>query len=88
MIKRKIFIFSLFTPLLFSGEISVSISEELVNDYLALIGDHEIPKGKRGNQAIWTINEPHVSFQEGSAEFLATVLYKKGKINTNQTNWV
>jgi lysyl-tRNA synthetase class II len=81
MIERKIFIFSLFTSLLFSGEISVSISEELVNDYLELIGDHEIPKGKKGDQATWTINEPHVRFQEGSAEFLAIVLYKKGKIN-------
>ena len=85
MIKRKIFIFSFFTSLLFSGEISVSISENLVNDYLKLIGDHEIPKGKNNEQALWSINKPHVKFQEGSAEFFATVSYKKGKTNIKKT---
>ena len=46
MINRLFIIFSLLASSVFSGEISVSISEELVNDYLRLIGDHQIPKGK------------------------------------------
>ena len=85
MIKGNLVIFSLLTSFILAGEISVSISEELVNDYLGLIGDHQIPKGKIGDQATWAINEPRVRFQEGSAEFLATVLYKKDKINIKKT---
>ena len=38
MINRLFIIFSLLASSVFSGEISVSISEELVNDYLRLIG--------------------------------------------------
>ena len=81
MINRCILIFLLLTSLIYPGEISVSISEELVNDYLDLIGSHQIPKGKKGDQAIWTIEEPYVTFEEGSAEFKTTVFYKKGKVN-------
>ena len=85
MINRLFIIFSLLASSVFSGEISVSISEELVNDYLRLIGDHQIPKGKSGNKALWTIKEPQVKFEEGSAEFLASVYYKKGKTNIKKT---
>ena len=81
MVNRYILIFSLLSSLIYPGEISVSISEELVNDYLDLIGSHQIPKGKKGDQAIWTIEEPYVIFEEGSAEFKTTVFYKKGKVN-------
>ena len=86
MINRLFIIFSLLASSVFSGEISVSISEELVNDYLRLIGDHQIPKGKSGNKALWTIKEPQVKFEEGSAEFLASVYYKKGKTNIKKTS--
>ena len=80
MINRLFFIYPLFASFLFSGEISVSISEELVNDYLRLIGDHQIPKGKSGNEALWTIKDPQVKFEEGSAEFVASVYYKRVKL--------
>ncbi len=85
MINRLFIIFSLLASSVFSGEISVSISEELVNDYLRLIGDHQIPKGKSGNKALWTIKDPQVKFEEGSAEFVALVYYKKGKTNIKKT---
>ena len=86
MSKNNLFtiIFS-FTSFLVAGEISVSISENLVNDYLSLIGDHQIPKGKSNAQALWSINNPHVKFQEGSAQFFATVSYKKGKTNIKKS---
>ena len=79
MINRLFIIFSLLASSVFSGEISVSISEELVNDYLRLIGDHQIPKGKSGNKALWTIKDPQVKFEEGSAEFVASVIIKRVK---------
>ena len=64
---------------LLGGEISVSISEDLVNEYLNLIGNHQIVTGKKDNQATWTIKNPRVKFQYGKAVFLTTVLFKKGK---------
>tara|TARA_B100000214_G_scaffold142694_1_gene102113 strand:+ start:249 stop:800 length:552 start_codon:yes stop_codon:yes gene_type:complete len=83
---NKFVILSLFFfAIIKAGEISVSISEDLVNDYLRLIGNHQIPKGKSDNQSLWSINEPRVSFLDGSAEFLATVLYNKGRINIKKT---
>ena len=56
MNKSNLFIIFSFTSFLIAGEISVSISENLVNDYLGLIGDHQIPKGKNDEQALWSIN--------------------------------
>ncbi len=81
MMKKYIIPNIVLLTLVYAGEISVSISEELVNDYLKLIGDHQIPKGKRDDQALWSIKNPQVKFLEGSAEFHATVQYKKGKIH-------
>ena len=81
MIKRSLSITLLFFSVTYSGEISVSISENLVNDYLKLIGDHQIPKGKPNNQALWSIRNPRVKFLEGSAEFRAVVNFKKDKTN-------
>ena len=56
-------------------------TEDLVNDYLKIIGNHEIPKGPKGDQGIWSILDPRVEFEYGSADFLTTVTFKKGKIN-------
>ena len=64
---------------LLGGEISVSISEDLVNEYLNLIGNYQIVTGKKGDQATWTINNPRVKFQYGKAVFLTTILFEKGK---------
>jgi hypothetical protein len=64
---------------LIGGEISVSISEDLVNEYLNLIGNYQIVTGKKDSQATWTINNPRVKFQYGKAVFLTTILFEKGK---------
>ena len=70
-------IFSL--TFLIGGEISVSISEDLVNEYLNIIGNYQIVTGKKEDQATWTINNPRVKFQYGKAVFLTTILFEKGK---------
>jgi len=85
MIKNILFSTLFLVSLLHAGEISVSISEDLVNDYLLLIGNHDIPKGKKGDQALWSIKDPYVKFQHGSAEFFTTVIYKKGRVNIKKT---
>ena len=80
MYKRFLFIYLIMSSIS-ASEISVSISEDLVNDYLKIIGNHEIPKGPKGDQGIWSILDPRVEFEYGSADFLTTVTFKKGKIN-------
>tara|TARA_B100000674_G_C37350748_1_gene693983 strand:+ start:50 stop:589 length:540 start_codon:yes stop_codon:yes gene_type:complete len=80
MHRAFLFIY-IITSIISASEISISISEDLVNDYLKIIGNHEVPKGPKGNQAIWSIKDPKVNFEYGSADFLTTVTFKKGKIN-------
>ena len=80
MCKSFLFIY-LISSILSASEISISISEDLVNNYLKIIGNHEIPKGQKGDQAIWSIQDPRVNFEYGSADFLTTVTFKKGKTN-------
>jgi len=79
--KNYISVFCLTVSLLSAGEISTSISENLVNQYFKIVGDHQIFAGKKGSQALWSIKNPRVKFKEGRAEFLATVLFEKDKIN-------
>ena len=80
MHRAFLFIY-IITSIISASEISISISEDLVNDYLKIIGNHEVPKGPKGDQAIWSIKDPKVNFEYGSADFLTTVTFKKGKIN-------
>ena len=82
MYKNFIFIY-LVTSVAYASEISISISEDLVNDYLKIIGNHEVPKGPKGNQAVWSIKNPHVKFEYGSADFLTTITFRKGKIKVD-----
>ncbi len=81
MIKKVIIYLFCFVSHICAGEISVSISESLVNDYLKLIDSHEIPKGRKNDQAFWSIIDPYVKFEKGKASFYANVRYRKGKIN-------
>tara|TARA_S200000501_G_C20336598_1_gene531327 strand:+ start:21 stop:563 length:543 start_codon:yes stop_codon:yes gene_type:complete len=85
MSKKITFILLFFFSIASGSEISISISENLVNDYLKLIGNHEIPKGPKENQATWSIKSPEVKFEYGSAEFFTTVTYKKGKTNIKKS---
>ena len=85
MSKHFLFIFYLSISIISGSEISISISENLVNDYLKIIGDHEIPRGPKGDQAIWSIKNPRVNFEYGSADFLTTIIYRKGKTNIKKS---
>jgi len=83
-VKNTFILFLLISNVL-GSEISIAISENLVNDYLKLIGNHEVPKGPKGDQAMWSIKNPHVKFEYGSAEFFTTIIYKKGKTNIKKS---
>ena len=62
-----------------AGEVSLSISEDLINQYLKIIGDYKIVQKK--NTSEWAIQNPHVKLKNNEALFLAKVIYKQGLIN-------
>tara|TARA_X000000368_G_C22854458_1_gene633681 strand:+ start:180 stop:722 length:543 start_codon:yes stop_codon:yes gene_type:complete len=62
-----------------AGEVSLSISEELINQYLKIIGDYKTISKK--NKPEWSIQKPHVKLKNNEALFLAKVIYKQGLIN-------
>lgn len=79
--KKIIFSTILAFKIIHGGEVSTTISEVVVNEYFTIVGDHQIFAGKKESQALWSIKNPRVKFNEGSAEFLATVLFEKDKVH-------
>jgi hypothetical protein len=79
--KKIIYSSLLIFTVLNAGEVSTVISESIVNEYFNILGDHQIFAGKKGSQALWSIKNPRVRFNEGSAEFLATVMFEKDKVH-------
>ena len=79
--KKIIFFTILIFKILYGGEVSATISEVVVNKYFTIVGDHQIFAGKKESQALWSIKNPRVKFNEGNAEFLATVLFEKNKVH-------
>ena len=62
-----------------AGEVSLSISEDLINQYLKIVGDYKTVE-KKGKPE-WVIQNPHVKLKNNEALFLAKVTYKQGLIN-------
>tara|TARA_B100001175_G_scaffold158082_1_gene133897 strand:+ start:127 stop:723 length:597 start_codon:yes stop_codon:yes gene_type:complete len=62
-----------------AGDVSLSISEDLINEYLKIIGDYKTVQKK--DKSEWTIQNPHVKLKNNEALFLAKVIYKQGLIN-------
>ena len=87
MNKAFIILKIFFLSAISAGEISVSISEDLVNEYLQLIGNHDIPKGKKGDQALWSIKNPYVKFEHGSAEFFSIVTFAIGSSQIGELSY-
>ena len=79
--KKIIFFTTLIFKIIYGGEVSTTISEVVVNEYFNIVGDHQIFAGKKESQALWSIKNPRVKFNEGNAEFLATVLFEKNKVH-------
>ena len=63
-----------------AGEISLSISENLINEYLELIGEYK-NISKKDNSIQWLIQKPHVKLNNNEAIFFAKAIYKNGLIN-------
>ncbi len=78
--KKIIFTLFLSAPFLLAGEVSVSISEIVVNDYLALVGEFKDVSEEDEVQTIWTIQNPRVKFDDGNALFLANADFTLGQL--------
>jgi hypothetical protein len=73
--KKIIFTLLLYFPFLLAGEISVSISEAVMNDYLTLVGDFKDVSEDDDLQIIW------VKFENGDALFLVNANFTHGQLN-------
>ena len=79
--KKIIFILLLYFPCLLADEISVSISEAVINDYLTLVGDFKDVSEYDDLQIIWMLENPRVKFENGEALFLVHADYTHGQLN-------
>ena len=79
--KKTIFTLLFYFPILLAGEISVSISEAVMNDYLALVGDFKDVSDEDDFQIIWMLENPRVKFENGEALFLVHANFTHEQIN-------
>ena len=79
--KKFIFTLILSAPFLFAGKVSVSISEIVVNDYLALVGEFKDVSENEDLQIIWMLENPRVKFENGDALFLVNANFTHGQLN-------
>ena len=79
--KKIIFILLLYFPFLLADEISVSISEAVMNDYLTLVGDFKDVSEDDDLPIIWLLENPRVQFENGEALFLVHVNFTHGQLN-------
>ncbi len=80
MKKKFILCFFINFSILLCGEISLSISENLINEYLKTVGEFKT-SSKKNNKIEWTINNPKVKLDNNEAIFLAKAIYRNGLVN-------
>ena len=71
--------FFIFFSIIYAGDVSLSISEDLINQYLRIVGEYNT-SSKKG-EIEWSVEKPHVKLKDNEAFFLAKVIYKQGLIN-------
>jgi hypothetical protein len=79
--KKIIFTLLLYFPFLLAGEISVSISGAVMNDYLTLVGDFKDVLEDDDIQIIWMLENPQFKFENGEALFLVNANFTHGQLN-------
>ena len=79
--KKTIFTLLLYFPFLLAGEISVAISEAVMNDYLTLVGDFKDVSEEDDLQIIWMLENPRVKFENGRPLFLVHANFTHGQLN-------
>ena len=79
--KKFIFTLLFYFPFLIAGEISVFISEAVINDYLTLVGDFKDTSEDDDLQIMWMLENPRVKFESGDALFLVNASFTYGQLN-------
>jgi len=79
--KNSIFTLLLYFPFLLADEISISISEAVMNDYLTLVGDFKDVSKDDELSIIWMLENPRVKFENGEALFLVHANFTHGQLN-------
>ena len=79
MVKLVPLLLFIFFVKLNASTISLTISEELINNYLYTIGDHKYYSKKDNSE--WVIQNPHIKIQNDGIIFFSKIIYKKGLVN-------
>ena len=79
MIKRLPLVLFIFLVELNGSTISLIISEDLINNYLDIIGEYEHYSKK--DKSEWIVLNPHVKIQNDEIVFFSKIIYKKGLVN-------
>jgi len=79
--KKSILTLLLYLPFLLADEISISISEAVMNDYLTLVGDFKDVSEDDELSIIWMLENPRVKFENGEALFLVHANFTHGQLN-------
>lgn len=75
----------LINSLVFAGDVTVTISEKTVNEFVAAIGPVKGSGKKQGIKYTWKVKKAVIDFEPGSAIFIASVNLKAGPFKTSST---
>ncbi|MCH7612547.1 MAG: hypothetical protein IIB95_00425 [Candidatus Marinimicrobia bacterium] len=76
---------TLFSSQGLAGDVTVTISEKTVNEFIAAIGPIKGSGKKRGIKYTWKVKKAEIDFEPGSAQFIALVDLKAGPFKTSNT---
>ena len=79
MIKQLLLVFFIFLVRLNSSTVSLTISEDLINNYLDTVGKYKYYSKKDNSE--WIVQNPHVKIQNDEIIFLSKIIYRKGLVN-------
>ena len=79
MIKHLLLVFFIFLVKLNGSTVSLTISEDLINNYLDTIGEYKYYSKKDNSE--WIVQNPHVKIQNDDIIFFSRVIYRKDLVN-------
>ncbi len=68
-----------------AGDVTVTISEKTINEFVAAIGPIKGKGKKQGVKYTWKVKKAEIDFEPGSAQFIASVNLKAGPFKTSST---
>ncbi|MFQ6678339.1 MAG: hypothetical protein ACE5D0_08460 [Fidelibacterota bacterium] len=78
-------VFTAFSSVGYADDVTVTISEKTINEFVAAIGPVTGKGKKQGVKYKWKVKKAEIDFEPGSAEFIAKVELKAGPFNSSNT---